>query len=105
MEVIYATDAVYDFFGSFEVSIRNRTERLVGMLRTYGHLLRLPHSRPIGSGLFELRLNGKHAVRLFYCYAGGSAYIVHAVVKKQGALLRSDIEYAQAIRQKVVAQL
>lgn len=105
MEVIYATDAVYCFFNSLEVNVRIRTERLVKMLRTYGHVLRLPHSRSLGSGLFELRLNGKHAVRLLYCYAGGGAYIVHAVVKKKGALLRSDIEYAQLMRQMVIAQI
>src|SRR3989344_7494413 len=99
MEVIYATDAVYDFLGSLETDVRGRTERLVGMLRTYGYTLRLPHSRPLGSGLFELRLNGKHAVRLLYCYAEGKAHIVHGVVKKRGALLRGDIDYAQRVRQ------
>lgn len=103
MKVFYATDAVYDFLSSLETDIRSRTERLVEMLRTYGYLLRLPHSRPLGSGLFELRLNGKHAVRLLYCYAGGNAYIVHVVIKKQGTLLRSDIEYAQRVRQSVIA--
>ena len=105
MEVIYATEAVNNFYWSLETDVRSRTERLVGMLRTYGYQLRLPHLRPLGSGLFELRLNGKHAVRLLYCYAEGGAYIVHAVVKKQGALLRREIEYAQHVRQSVVAQL
>ena len=105
MEVIYATDAVHDFFNSLETAVRSRTERLIGMLSTYGYMLRLPHSRPLGSGLFELRLNGKHAVRILYCYAGGSAYIVHAVIKKRGTLLRSDMEYARLVRQSVVARL
>ena len=49
MEVIYATEAVNNFYWSLETDVRSRTERLVGMLRTYGYQLRLPHSRPLGS--------------------------------------------------------
>jgi phage-related protein len=105
MNVIYATDSVYGFLNSLELDTRNRTEHLIGMLRTYGFKLRLPHSRSLGSGLFELRLNGKHAVRILYCYAGGSAYVVHAVLKKQGVLLHRDIAYARQVQQKVIAQI
>lgn len=104
MEVIYATDAIYGFCDSLNNDTQIRVERLVGMLRAYGQQLRLPHSRALGSGLFELRLNGKHAVRLLYCYADNRAYIVHALVKKQGALPRSDIVYAQQIQQLVIAR-
>ncbi len=105
MKVFYATEAVFDFLRSLDTDVRSRTERLVGMLRVYGHLLRLPHSRPLGSGLFELRLNGKHAVRLLFCYVKDDAYIVHAIMKKQGALLRSDIEYAQMVRRELIAHI
>lgn len=104
MEVIYATEAVYNFCNSLDADMQIRVERLVGMLRAYGHQLRLPHSRALGSGLFELRLNGKHAVRLLYCYVDNRAYIVHAIIKKQGALLRSDIVYAQQVQQFVIAK-
>lgn len=105
MEVVYATEATHEFYLSLETDVRSRTERLVGMLRMYGYQLRLPHSRPLGSSLFELRLNGKHAVRLLYCYAGGKAYIVHAIMKKTGPLPHSDIVYAQRVRQEMIAYL
>lgn len=105
VEVLYVTDAIYDFCNSLDDDTQVRVERLVGMLRTYGHQLRLPHSRALGSGLFELRLNGKHAVRLLYCYVGNRAYIVHAVMKKQGTILRSDIVYAQQIQQLMIAEI
>ena len=41
----------------------------VELLSEYGHLLRMPHSRPLGNGLFELRLNmGRQAWRITYWY-------------------------------------
>lgn len=104
MEVVYATDAIHDFLESLEAHTRVRTMRLMDMLEEYGNNLRLPHSRALGSGLFELRLQGKHAVRLIYCFVHNRAYIVLACMKKQGTLLRDDIDFAQRVRQVVLAE-
>ena len=30
-------------------------DRMLGLLRTYGNRLRMPHGRPLGEGLYELR--------------------------------------------------
>ena len=46
--------------------------------------LRLPHSRALGDGLFELRLRGKGGIgRAFYCFLLGKRVVVlHAFIKK-----------------------
>lgn len=58
--------------------------RLIELLIEHGPSLRLPHSRALGSGLFELRPRGRSAIgRAFYCFLlGRRIVVVHAFVKK-----------------------
>jgi phage-related protein len=50
----------------------------------HGPDLRLPHSKALGEGLFELRPRGRFGIaRAFYCFLPGRrVVIVHAFVKK-----------------------
>jgi len=58
--------------------------RLVELLCEYGPNLRLPHSRAMGDGLFELRPRGRSGIgRAFYCFlVGKRVFVVHAFIKK-----------------------
>jgi phage-related protein len=58
--------------------------RLVELLMEFGPNLRMPHSRAMGGGLFELRPRGREGIgRAFYCFfAGQHVVILHAFVKK-----------------------
>lgn len=58
--------------------------RLVELLVEHGPSLRLPHSRALGEGLFELRPRGRSGVgRAFYCFLIEQRVVVlHAFVKK-----------------------
>jgi phage-related protein len=58
--------------------------RLVELLREYGPMLRMPHSRAFGDGLFELRPKGRSGIgRAFYCFlVGRRVIILHGFVKK-----------------------
>jgi phage-related protein len=58
--------------------------RLVELLAEYGPNLRLPHSRAMGDGLFELRPHGMSGIgRAFYCFlVGKRVIVVHAFIKK-----------------------
>ena len=69
---------------SWPVDILADYLRLVELLSEYGPMLGLPHSRSMGSGLFELRPRGKSGIgRAFYCYvADKKIYVVHAFIKK-----------------------
>jgi phage-related protein len=57
---------------------------LVELLAEYGPNLRLPHSRAMGDGLFELRPRGRSGIgRALYCFRAGKRIVVlHAFVKK-----------------------
>lgn len=58
--------------------------RLLELLMEFGPNLRMPHSRPMGDGLFELRPRGRAGIgRTLYCYVNGQRImILHAFVKK-----------------------
>lgn len=58
--------------------------RLVGMMKEHGANLRLPHSRAMGEGLFELRCKGEEGIgRAFYCtMVGREIVILYSFVKK-----------------------
>lgn len=58
--------------------------RMVELLMEFGPQLRMPHSRALGGGLFELRPRGPEGIgRAFYCFAMNQRIIVlHAFIKK-----------------------
>jgi len=58
--------------------------RLLELLMEFGPNLRMPYSRALGGGLFELRPHGREGIgRAFYCFiVGQRVVILHAFVKK-----------------------
>ena len=58
--------------------------RLAGLMQEHGADLRMPHSRAMGKGLFELRCKGREGIgRAFYCtVVGKKIVILHAFIKK-----------------------
>jgi phage-related protein len=58
--------------------------RLVELLIEHGPNLRLPHSRSMGDGLFELRPHGRSGIgrAMYCCLVGKRVVVVHAFIKK-----------------------
>ena len=71
--------------------------RLVELLMEFGPDLRMPHSRALGGGLFELRPRGREGVgRTFYCFAIGQRIVIlHAFVKKTQETPAHDLKIAR----------
>ena len=69
---------------SWPVGILADYARNVELLMEFGPNLRMPHSRAMGSGLFELRPRGREGIgRVFYCFViGQRVVILHAFIKK-----------------------
>lgn len=82
--ITYFNERVKDDVFSLPPDILAGYLRLRDLMERYGADLRLPHSRAIGSGLFELRPKGKEGIgRIFYCTAVGSTIVIlHSFVKK-----------------------
>jgi phage-related protein len=86
--VDYFNSSVRSDIERWPVGILADYARLVELLMEFGPDLRMPHSKAMGDGLFELRPRGREGIgRALYCFViGGRVVIVHAFVKKtQGA--------------------
>ena len=83
-EIEYFHERVLAEIESWPVDILADYARLVELLIEYGPSLRLPHSRSLGEGLFELRPRSRADVgRAFYCFiVGKRVTVLHAFIKK-----------------------
>jgi phage-related protein len=83
----YFSEAVRLEIDAFPIEIRASYARLTALLEEFGLDLRMPHSRAMGGGLFELRPKGKEGIaRVFYCTQVGKKIIVlHSFIKKIGS--------------------
>lgn len=71
--------------------------RLVELLMDFGPNLRMPYSRPMGGGLFELRPHGREGKgRALYCFVFGKRImILHAFLKKTRETPDRDLRVAR----------
>lgn len=58
--------------------------RYTDRMEVFGSDLGMPHTRPMGEGLFELRLKASEGIaRVFYCaMVGKKIMMLHQVIKK-----------------------
>lgn len=80
----YYDQKVQNWVDKMPVGIRAAYFRLTQLLVEFGMDLRLPHSRAMGDGLFELRPKGKEGIaRVFYCMLIRKRIMVlHGFIKK-----------------------
>jgi len=78
--------------------------RMVELLMEFGPNLRMPHSRAMGGGLFELRPHGREGIgRTFYCFVVGQRVVIlHAFIKKTQGTPRQELELARKRMKEIV---
>jgi phage-related protein len=71
--------------------------RLLGLIQEFGAGLRMPHSRAMGEGLFELRPRGEEGIgRVFYCtHTRHTVVMLHSFVKKTQETPRRELQKAR----------
>jgi len=94
MEVRYATPETWSFLLSLPESTLSKYVRVADMLEEHGHEIGMPYSKPIGHGMFELRVRGIQEVRAIYVYADDAAIVLHAFIKKSDKIPRHDLVLA-----------
>ncbi len=85
------------------VGIRASYARLAGLIMEFGLSLRMPHSKSMGNGLFELRPRGPEGIaRVMYCTKiGRRIVILHVFIKKTQKTPKRDLEIARRRQQEV----
>ena len=81
---------------SDNMKLYEKTLRSMQLLTIHGNQLRMPYSKHLRDGLFELRtILGSDITRLFYFFDEGKIILItHGIVKKTEKTPASDIEYA-----------
>ncbi len=71
--------------------------RIVELLMEFGPHLRMPHSRAMGDGLFELRPRSSEGIgRVFYCFMINQRIVIlHAFIKKTRETPKRELKLAR----------
>jgi phage-related protein len=95
--VEYFHARVRDEIEGWPVGVLADYARLIELLVEFGPDLRMPHSRAMGGGLFELRPRGREGVgRALYCYVTGQRItVLHAFMKKTPTTPTRDLTIAR----------
>jgi len=96
-EIEYFHERVLAEVQSWPVDVLADYARLVELLAEHGPNLRLPHSRALGAGLFELRPRGRTGIgRAFYCFVvARRIVVVHAFIKKSQQTPDKELQLAR----------
>lgn len=88
------TFPVKEFIKMQKQSTILKITRTIEYLETGGPFLKPPYSKKIQPNLYELRIQGKEAIRIFYARIGDAYYLLHAFKKKTLKTPRKEIEIA-----------
>lgn len=74
---------VDEFIKKQQPQAKAKIAHTVKLLKLYGNKLGLPHSKALGSGLYELRIRGKEELRIIYCFTKQKTiYLLHGFKKQ-----------------------
>ena len=96
-QIVYFNDRVQKDVLSLPSGILADYLRLTEAMALYGVALRMPHSRALGAGLFELRPKGPEGIgRVFYCTQVGRVIVIlHSFIKKTQETPDADMRMAR----------
>jgi phage-related protein len=94
--IIYFSERVRSDVLALPSGIRADYLRLAELMEEHGADLRMPHSKAMGSGLFELRPKGPEGIgRVFYCTQMGQVIVIlHSFIKKTQKTPNNELEIA-----------
>ncbi len=86
--------AVLAFLHKLDEEEASDVYRLIEVLRQRGHTISMPLSKPIGNGLYELRVHGRPAFRVLYGFCSVEVVLLVAMKKQKPNLDPRDIKIA-----------
>ena len=102
MKIIYANSKIEVFIKKVNKNLSARIVRTIDILERYGNNIEFPHSKSIGRGLFELRIEGNPQVRIIFMFHKDHAYLLHIFMKKEQKIRKSDVEVALRMKKIVL---
>jgi len=102
-EIEYFHPGIEADIDRWPTSIKADFRRISQLLVEYGPQVRMPNTRAMGGGLFEMRPKGRDGIgRGFYCYLKGKKIvIVHSFIKKSQKTPQKELQLARKRAQEV----
>lgn len=86
---------VDEFIKKQQPQTKAKIAHIVKLLKQYGNKLGLPHSKALGSGLYELRIRGKEELRIIYCFIPHKIiYLLHGFKKQTQQTPSKELDIA-----------
>lgn len=85
---------VDEFIKSQEPKARSKIIHNIRLLKQYGNMLGMPHTKMLSRGLYEVRIRGKEELRIFYCFRKKNIYLLHAFKKQTQATPSRELNLA-----------
>lgn len=99
-ELLDGSYPAYDFINSLPAKLAAKTSWTILLLEEHGSSLRMPYSRHLEDGIFELRvIQGNNIARVLYFFVTGKRVILtNGFVKDTSKTPRAEIEKAKKYR-------
>lgn len=88
------TYPVKEFMEEQNDEVYTKILRSIKLLREGGSFLRPPDARKISKNLYELRIRGKEAIRIFYTKIQEGYLLLHAFKKKTQKIPNKELKIA-----------
>jgi len=102
-EIEYFHPTIEADIEKWPASIKADYRRISLLVMEYGPQVRMPHTKAMGGGLFEMRPKGRDGIgRAFYCYVKGKKIIIlHSFIKKTKKTPQKELRLALKRMQEV----
>ena len=100
----YYNETVEAEFDAWPVGLRARFRALTLRMEIHGSNLGMPHTRALGSGLFEIRSKADEGIgRAFFCtMVGRKIIILHGFIKKTDKTPKRELDIAITRQKEVI---
>lgn len=85
---------VKDFIDKQEHLTRAKVIGYIRLLIIHGPYLKSPYSKKMQNRLYELRISGSAAIRIFYTICNNEYYLLHAFKKKSQKTPKKELKTA-----------
>lgn len=85
---------VKEFIGEQDSIVRSKIALSILLLKNQGPFLKPPYIKKLQDKLYELRISGKVAIRIFYTVANNEYYLLHAFKKKSQKTPSKELKVA-----------
>lgn len=83
-----------DFIDKQDMKTQSKVALSIGLLANQGPFLKPPYVKKFQDKLYELRISGKVAIRIFYTIQNNEYYLIHGFKKKSQKIPNKELKVA-----------